>query len=62
MPKYIYLQLYATQGGAVPPTIKVRADKVEKDTQGKVTIKIGNDIVGEFYSVQGWWSQDEANF
>lgn len=62
MPKYVYVQLYATQGGTVPPTLRIRADKIEKTAERGVamTLKLGNETVGEFSAApQGWWIQDE---
>lgn len=60
MPKFIYVQLFAPQGAPAPPTLKIRADKIEKKEGGGMVLKIGTETVGEFTSaVQGWWTQDE---
>lgn len=61
MPKFIYIQLFASgQGAQAPAPLKIRADKLEKLEAGKTVIKLGNELVGEFNcAIQGWWIQDE---
>lgn len=61
MPKYVYVQLFAQQGGTVPPTLRIRADKIEKkESGGGMVLKIGNELVGELNAPPaGWWIQDE---
>jgi hypothetical protein len=60
MAKYIYIQLFAPLGGTAPPPLKIRADKIETGEAGKMTLKIGNEQVGEFQTsaIQGWWIED----
>ncbi len=61
MAKYVYIQMFASaQGGTTPPPLKIRADKFEKKEGGGMSLKLGNEVVGEFLSpVAGWWIQDE---
>jgi hypothetical protein len=63
MPKFVYIQLNPIQGGgSAPPTLRIRADTIEKGQHGTPTVlKLGTETVGEFQAgaVQGWWIQDE---
>lgn len=61
MPKFVYVQVAGRQEPA-----KIRADKVEKVSDGHdVMLVLKNDgqEVGEFYklSVQGWWIEEELD-
>jgi hypothetical protein len=63
MPKYVYVQLHATQGGPAPALLKIRADKfVKNDNTNQMVLMLGAETVGEIHtnSVAGWWIQDES--
>lgn len=61
MPKFIYIQLYASaNGGDTPPPLKIRADTIEKKEAGGMVLKLGTETVGEFTGgIAGWWIQEE---
>jgi hypothetical protein len=59
MPKFVFVQTTGIERPA-----KIRADKVEKTKSDEgfvLSIKLGNEQIGEFRSpaVQGWWIEEE---
>ena len=63
MPKYVYVQLHATQGASAPAPLKIRADKfVKNENTNQMVLMLGAETVGEIHtnSVAGWWIQDES--
>jgi hypothetical protein len=63
MPKYVYVQIHATEKAA-----KVEADKAEfveeqsdSGPERRLILSLNNQKVGEFkgHLVDGWWIQDE---
>ena len=64
MAKFIYVQLHGAQGGATPPPIKIKADKIEKpEGEGKYRLSLAGQVVGEINSgmVTGWWMEDTGD-
>jgi hypothetical protein len=55
MPKFVYVQIVGLAN-----TLKIRADKIERDGQ-EYKLRLGDSQVGVFSygAVQGWWIQDE---
>ncbi len=63
MAKYVYIQLYASQGAPLPAPLRIRADKIEDDEhEGKLTLSLDGQKVGELNKglFMGWWIQDEG--
>jgi hypothetical protein len=67
MSKYVYVQLYPSNGAPTPAPLKIRGDKFEKIESrvgavenAKWVVSLDSHVVGEFHTAPlAWWIQDE---